>query len=149
MTTRRPLGPDGGLFDEESSLPPTSSPERPTAYLLEALGGVVLDDHLFDRLLQHSTRSDGTLKPEAVVRVGWIARLIREYGYTSRQIDIEVPAGRIGRAADSGSDTVFADIVIYRDTAHKEPFFVMETKAPHDKKGIGQAESYARNLGNL
>ncbi len=81
------------------------------------------------------------------MRVGWIVRLIREYGYTSRQIDIEVPAGRIGRAADSGSDTVFADIVIYRDQAHKEPFFVMETKAPHDKKGIGQAESYARNLG--
>ncbi|MEX2109082.1 MAG: N-6 DNA methylase [Gemmatimonadaceae bacterium] len=122
-------------------------PPRNAAYLLDALDGVELDDRLFGRVLQYSTRSDGTLKPEAVVRVGWIARLIREYGYSSRQIEIEVPAGRVGRAADSGGDTVFADIVVYRDHAHKEPFFVLETKAPGEKKGVGQAESYSRNLG--
>ncbi|HUY14385.1 MAG TPA: N-6 DNA methylase [Terriglobia bacterium] len=115
--------------------------------MLEAIDGVEIDERLFAKLLQHSTRSDGSLKPEAQVRVSWIVRFIREYGYSSKQIDIEVPAGRIGRAADSGSDTVFADIVIYRDNAHKEPFCVMETKAPGQKKGIGQAESYARNLG--
>jgi type I restriction enzyme M protein len=74
-------------------------------------------------------------------------RFILEYGYDVKQIDIEVPAGRVGRAAESGSDTVFADIVIYRDQARKEPFVVMETKAPSDKTGLRQSESYARNLG--
>jgi len=135
--------PAGLLHPEQQSL----FAARDASYLTDALDGVELDDRLFGRVLQHSTRGDGTLKPEALVRVGWIARLIREYGYSSRQIDIEVPAGRVGRAADSGGDTVFADIVVYRDHAHKEPFFVMETKAPGEKKGLGQAESYARNLG--
>jgi type I restriction enzyme M protein len=118
-----------------------------TVPLVEALDGIDIDERLFARLLQHSARSDGSLKPEAQVRVAWIVRFIREYGYDSRQIDIEVPAGRVGRAAESGSDTVFADVVLYRDHARKEPFLVMETKAPGEKGGVRQAESYARNLG--
>src|SRR5437588_11311112 len=106
-----------------------------TAFI-EALSQVELDDRLFNKLLQHSARKDGTLKPEALVRISWIVKFIRDYGFDVKQIDSEVPAGRVGRAADSGSDTVFADIVIYRDTARKEPFVVMETKAPTDKTGL-------------
>ena len=113
----------------------------------QALDGVALNAKLHEKLFKHSTRRDGSLKPEAKVRITWIIKLIREYGYESRQIDIEVPAGRIGRAAESGSDTVFADIVVYRDFTPKECLFVIETKAPRERKGIGQAESYARNLG--
>src|SRR5688572_21063771 len=94
-------------------------PVDKTAFI-EALSSVELDDRLFNKLLQHSVRKDGTLKPEAVVRIRWVVRFIREYGYDVKQIDIEVPAGRVGRAAESGSDTVFADIVIYRDQARKE-----------------------------
>jgi hypothetical protein len=78
------------------------------AQFIEALAGVELDERLFYKLLQHSARADGTLKPEGRVRVSWIAKFISDYGYSSKQIDIEVPAGRIGRAAEYGSDTVFA-----------------------------------------
>ena len=35
----------------------------------------------------------------------------------------------------------------YRDHRRREPFLVIETKAPTEKGGIAQAESYARNLG--
>ena len=113
----------------------------------QALEEVVLDTRLHEKLFKHSTRGDGSLKPEAKVRIAWIVKLIRDYGYESKKIDIEVPAGRIGRAAESGSDTVFADIVVYRDFTWKECLFVIETKAPGEKGGIRQAESYARNLG--
>ncbi len=113
----------------------------------QALDGVELHTKLHEKLFKHSTRRDGSLKPEAKVRIAWIIKLIREYGYESRQIDIEVSAGRIGRAAESGNDTVFADIVVYRDFTSKECLFVIETKAPRERKGIRQAESYARNLG--
>jgi type I restriction enzyme M protein len=114
---------------------------------MQALKGVEIDQRLFDKLLRLSTRKDGTLKPEAKVRIAWIVKFIRQYRYDSEQIDIEVAAGRVGRAAESGSDTVFADIVIYRDPVRTEPFVVMETKAPGQKGGVAQAESYARNLG--
>ena len=113
----------------------------------QALEGAGLDTKLHEKLFKHSTRRDGSLKPEAKVRIARIIKLISEYGYESRQIDIEVPAGRIGRAAESGSDTVFADIVVYRDFTRKECLFIIETKAPHEKGGIRQAESYARNIG--
>jgi len=127
------------------NIPTPNSDEKPE--FINALDGVELDERLFAKLLQHSTRKDGSLKPEAKVRISWIVKFIREYGYESRQIDIEVPSGRIGRAAESGSDTVYADIVVYRDTNQTEAFIVMETKAPGENKGLRQSESYARNLG--
>lgn len=114
---------------------------------IEALDGVELDNRLLEKLFKQSARKDGSLKPEAKVRISWVVKFVRQYGFDSKQIDIEVPAGRVGRAAESANDTVFADIVIYRDATRKEPFVVMETKAPGKKGGLGQAESYARNLG--
>ena len=116
--------------------------------LRQLLADTPIDDRLYSKLFMHSVRDDGTLKPEARVRVEWIVTFITQYGYSSRQIDIEVAAGRIGRAAELGSpDTVFADIVLYRNEARTEPFVVMETRAPRYTEGIRQAESYARNLG--
>ncbi|UEC42256.1 MAG: Site-specific DNA-methyltransferase (adenine-specific) [Methanothrix sp.] len=85
------------------------------------------------------------VNPEGRVRAQWILRLIKEYGFDSEQIDIEVPAGA-GRAAEKSS--VFADIVAYRDKSRKEPFIVVETKGPKEVIGIKQAESYSRNLGS-
>lgn len=83
-------------------------------------------------------------KPEGRVRCFWVCRLIKEYGFSPEQIEINVAAGA-GRNAES--DTVFADIVAYRDKLRKEPFVVVETKRPEERSGIKQAESYARNLG--
>ena len=83
-------------------------------------------------------------KPEGRVRALWVARLLSEYGYSQDQIGLEVPAGA-GRNAERSS--VFADIVAYRDHQRRQPFLVVETKAPNEKGGIAQAESYARNLG--
>jgi type I restriction and modification enzyme subunit R-like protein len=111
------------------------------------LYGVELDDRITLKLKLHLTRKDGTCKPEALVRLNWIVRLIRDYGYDTKQLDIEVAAGRVGRAAESPRDTVHADIVVFRDSFRKESFVVMETKAPTEKTGLRQAESYARNLG--
>ena len=51
------------------------------------------------------------------------------------------------RAATPNVQTVFADIVAYRDNQRRQPFLVVETKAPNERGGIAQAESYARNLG--
>lgn len=116
--------------------------------LKRALGGVQIEGRLFDKLILYDVRADGTLKPEGEVRVSWIVRLVQEYGFESKQIDIEVAAGRIGRAADLPSaDTVYADIVVFRDTERTEPFVVIETKPPDERGGVFQAESYARNLG--
>ena len=83
-------------------------------------------------------------KPEGAIRCQWVSRLIREYGFHSEQVDINVAAGA-GRDAERA--TVWADIVAYRDRHRKEPFIVVETKRPKEKAGIKQAESYARNLG--
>lgn len=124
------------------------SEERSDAVLRQSLGGLRLHDFLHSKLLQNDTRADGSLMPEGAVRVQWVRRLIEQYGFDSRQIDIEVPAGRVGRAAAPGAgDTVFADIVVYRDDQHTEPFVVIETKKPDEHSGLHQTESYARNLG--
>ena len=83
-------------------------------------------------------------QPEGNVRARWVARLIAVYGYSQEQIALNVAAGA-GRNAERS--TVFADIVAYRDRRRREPFLVVETKAPTESGGIRQAESYARNLG--
>lgn len=85
-------------------------------------------------------------KPEGKVRIQWIKKLVKEYGFPPSNIDINVAAG-IGRDAGKRNVPVRADIVVYRDTHKTKPFVVIETKAPRKKEGIQQAESYARNLG--
>lgn len=82
--------------------------------------------------------------PEGRIRATWFLRMVQEYGFSTEQLDINVPAGA-GREAEIGD--VKADIVAYRDTARREPFIVVETKRPKEKAGVKQAESYARNLG--
>jgi type I restriction enzyme M protein len=85
-------------------------------------------------------------KPEGDVEARWVHRLISYYMYTPNQIATGVPAGAGRNAATS---SVYADIVVYRDTSRKEPFIIIEVKKPNENpyKGIKQAESYARNLG--
>lgn len=97
-------------------------------------GGFQLSERLGRRL-----RAEWS-QPEGNVRARWVARLINEYGYVQEQIALNVAAG-------AERSTVFADIVTYRDRRRREPFLVVETKAPTETGGILQAESYARNLG--
>lgn len=82
--------------------------------------------------------------PEEKVRYWWIQKLIREYGYNSKKIDINIPAG-VGRHRSN----VFADIVVYRDSSRTEPFIVGEVKGKGKRDGIDgeQGAGYARNLG--
>lgn len=83
-------------------------------------------------------------QPEERVRYCWILKLINEYGYESKQIDINIPAG-VGR----NRSNVYADIVVYRDSFKTEPFIVGEVKKENAKDNIDgeQGASYARNLG--
>jgi len=85
-------------------------------------------------------------EPEGKVRIDWVKKLVTEYHYPPTQININVPAG-VGRDAGKGHSPVYADVVVYRDHNLTMPFVVVETKAPDEKSGIAQAESYARNLG--
>ena len=84
--------------------------------------------------------------PEGKIRIQWIIKLIKEYRFPSSNIDINVPAG-VGRDAGKRNIPVRADIVVYRDANKNMPFTIIETKAPKEKEGVAQAESYARNLG--
>lgn len=84
--------------------------------------------------------------PEGKVRLSWVKRLISEYGFQARQLDINVAAG-VGREAGKKGTPVRADLVAYRDAEKLKPFVVVETKAPNKKQGVAQAESYSRNLG--
>lgn len=83
-------------------------------------------------------------EPEEKVRYWWIQRLVNEYGYNSRQIDINMPAG-VGR----NRANVFADIVVFRDSERTEPFIIGEVKKEGEKNGQDgeQGASYARNIG--
>ncbi|MCK4478282.1 N-6 DNA methylase [Candidatus Bathyarchaeota archaeon] len=85
-------------------------------------------------------------KPEGKVRLQWMRKLVKEYCFPASHIDIEVPAG-VGRDAGKRNVPVRADIVVYRDENKAKPLAVIETKAPKEKEGVAQAESYARNLG--
>ena len=84
--------------------------------------------------------------PEGDVECKWVHKLITHYLYSPAQIKLQVASGAGRNAAKS---TVWADIVVYRDKAKKEPFIVVEVKKPktasHD--GVKQSESYSRNLG--
>jgi type I restriction enzyme M protein len=85
-------------------------------------------------------------RPEGDVEVRWVHKLVTHYMYSPHQLACGVSAGAGRNAATSA---VTADIVVYRDQHRKEPFIVVEVKKPgeNEKKGIKQAESYARNLG--
>lgn len=83
-------------------------------------------------------------QPEEKVRYFWIQKLINEYGYDSKRIDINIPAG-VGRRRSN----VYADIVVYRDCDKTEPIIVGEVKKEKDTDGIDgeQGAGYARNIG--
>lgn len=82
-------------------------------------------------------------QPEEKVRYYWIQKLVNEFGYESRQIEIEVPAG----IELDPTKPVRADIVVYRDFDRTEAFIEGEVEPPGQRDDILRAEGYARNLG--
>jgi type I restriction enzyme M protein len=114
------------------------APNKPTGFDALFPADCILRPQLRDLLKAEFDR------PEGAVRCAWVSRLIREYGFDSEQVAINVAAGA-GRDAERGA--VFADIVAYRDKRRREPLLVVETKRPEERSGLKQAESYARNLG--
>ena len=81
--------------------------------------------------------------PEEKIRYWWVQKLIHEYNYDSRQIDIEVPAGI---EADP-KRPMRADIVVYRDFERTEAIIEGEVEPKGNKEDVAKAEGYARNLG--
>lgn len=83
-------------------------------------------------------------KPEEKVRYFWVLKIVNEYGYDERKIDINIPAG-VGR----NRHNVYADIVVYRDLKRTESFIVGEVKkeGDWDNSDGEQGASYARNIG--
>jgi len=82
-------------------------------------------------------------QPEEKIRYWWVQKLIHEYNYDSKQIEIEVPAG----IEVDPNRPVRADIVVYRDFERTEAIIEGEVEPKGQKEDIARAEGYARNLG--
>lgn len=82
-------------------------------------------------------------QPEEKIRYWWVQKLIHEYNYDSRQINIEVPAG----IEVDPKRPVRADIVVYRDFERTEAIIEGEVEPQGQREDIAKAEGYARNLG--
>jgi type I restriction enzyme M protein len=113
--------------------------------MTEAEFSKLFEDIRLPKDIEHRLRKNCAL-PEGDVEARWVHRLIAHYFYSPKQIALNVSAGAGRRASRS---SVYADIVVYRDKAKREPFIVVEVKKPKTTsyEGIKQAESYARNLG--
>ena len=73
--------------------------------------------------------------PEEKIRQEYEKRLCKEYGYSKKQLSIEVPI-------QIGSKKYPCDIAIYDSVSKYNIIGIVETKAPNVKEGIKQLESY-------
>jgi len=110
-----------------------SPDHRVTDRLMFTGDGQIID--FFDR--SHSRANT----PEERVRQTYARTLHYQYGYAKSVMVLGAPIY-------VGSDRLFADIVVYHDAAAAQRRdqgrirFVVETKAPDEKKGYGQLVSY-------
>lgn len=95
-------------------------------------------------LFTPNNRSEVWSHPEEKVRCKWILRLIYVYEYDPECIDVEVkvPDRVPGRTAD---------VVVFRDGEHKQPYLVVECAAPNQtvkdrKQKIEQGFGYANAM---
>ena len=86
---------------------------------------------------------DGKSNPEEIVRQLWVYKLIKYYGYSKDEIELEKP---ITFGTDIGSK--FADIIVYTNTEKITPKIVLEIKKPKRKDGIEQLRSYLNAEGS-
>jgi len=79
-------------------------------------------------------------KPEEIVRQLWVYRLLNEYNYPKKRIDIE-------RVVYFGTrDFGLADIVVLQDDL-SYPYIIFEVKRPQRKAGLDQLRSYCNAEG--
>lgn len=83
--------------------------------------------------------------PEEIVRAGAYVALILDYGYPADRIDIEYPVPH-------RVPSLTADVVVFKDSARKTPFIVIECKREEASKGeldqaVEQGFGYANSLG--
>lgn len=96
------------------------------------------DGRIIDFLDSALTRPN---TPEERVRQEYARKLHHEYGYAKERMVL-------GAAISIGSETKFADIVVYQTAtaaARKDQSnirIIVETKAPDEKRGVGQLMSY-------
>ncbi len=82
--------------------------------------------------------------PEEIVRAGAYVSLILDYDYPAEQLGIEYPVPH-------RVPSLTADIVVFKDKAHKTPFIVVECKREEASKGeldqaVEQGFGYANSL---
>lgn len=83
-------------------------------------------------------------KPEEQIRLLMLKKLILEYKYSPKQIDIEIPV-------KAGQTTLpkRADIIVFRDERSNRPeansYIIVEVKKKDRKDGIDQLQTYINN----
>lgn len=80
-------------------------------------------------------------KPEEIVRQLWIYRLLTEYGYPRKRIDVEKMI-YFGSRVEPGA----ADIVVFHEDL-KHYYILFETKRPSRTAGLDQLKSYCNAEG--
>lgn len=120
-------------------MPPVTriAPDQPAYTGAEKLR-LTTDGRIVDFLDPEQSRQN---TPEERVRQNYAHKLHFEYAYEKNRMVFEAPI-------NIGSETKYADIVIYhdplaakrRDQGHA--YIIIETKAPEETKGIGQLKSY-------
>lgn len=81
-----------------------------------------------------------SLKPEEIVRQLYLRKLIEEYQYPQKRIQLEYPI-RFGREVKS------ADIVVFDKDRPTVEYIIIEVKKPKEKDGKEQLKSYCNATG--
>ncbi|MBM7832062.1 type I restriction enzyme M protein [Agromyces cerinus] len=81
-------------------------------------------------------------KPEEIVRQLVLRRMVTEMAYPLSRIAVEWPI-QMG----SDAERQRADIVVFNDDAHTDPYIIVEVKRPKVGDGIEQLRSYLRWTG--
>jgi len=113
----------------------------------------LFDQSFIDELEQNIKIKDGkpyvvciirnkeiVLKPEEVVRQLYLMKLIREYGYPKRRIELE-------HSISFGREIKSADIVVFDKDRPTVEYIIVETKKPKLLDGKNQLRSYTNATG--
>jgi type I restriction enzyme M protein len=121
----------------EAFLVPSGAAPVPTGISLEEVRGGY---RIFCRIRKRWFR----FKPEEVVRQMILNRLIDAMGYDEAAVGVEVPVQMGSTIHDKP-----ADIVVFTDARHDQPWIIVEVKKPTRKDGVEQLKSYMNASGSV